>query len=164
MGLMTKQRLSPKPSNFTMKRRGVPSAIGRSNVLILCPSVTKNSGALEALYALYYLPSDYRLRIEGAGDFFLDEINKVLRDDALAERVEWSAEETAPLVPDATSPFALADVVVYGNARQLPDDTPAQTLVVFNLANRQTVPEDRRFVVCPNEPEALATAILRVTQ
>jgi len=133
--------------------------------LILCPTATRSSGVLETLYALYYLPQSYRVRVEGQSDLLLEEIYKLFRDDAVAERIEWNAGGTKQEESGTASPFSLADVVVYGNVRaELPDVSP-QSLVVFKLAPRKAnVEEDHRFTMTVSGPEALASAILQVTR
>lgn len=140
----------------------------RDSILILCPTATRSSGVLEALYALYFLPDAYRVRVEGRSDLLLEEIYKLFRDDALATRIDWSVDDidySPQEKAGEASPFSLADVVVYGNAQAAAADAPSQSLVVFNLAARQPgIEEDHRFTVCPSSPEALASAILQVTR
>lgn len=120
---------------------------------------------LETLYALYFLPKSYRVRVEGQSDLLLEEMYKLFRDDSLAERIDWSVDDVGQERSHTTSPFSLADIVVYGNARTATPDMPAQSLVVFSLAARKaTAEEDHRFTMCLSGPEALASAILQVTR
>lgn len=133
--------------------------------LILCPTATKSSGVLETLYALYYLPHTYHVRVEGKSDLLLDEMYTLFRDDAVAARIDWHATDEGQEKHEPASPFSLADVVVYGNARTASPDMPAQSLVVFNLTTREPLAEeDHRFTTCLSAPEALASAILQVTR
>jgi hypothetical protein len=146
------------------RRLPVATAVVR-DFLILCPTATRSSGVLETLYALYYLPKSYRVRVEGQSDLLLEEMYKLFRDDMVAERIEWNAEDIEREKSQLASPFSLADVVVYGNARTATPDSPAQSLVVFNLAARKDMTEeDHRFTLVPSGPEALASAILQVTR
>ncbi len=133
--------------------------------LILCPTATRSSGVLETLYALYYLPKSYRVRVEGQSDLLLEEMYKLFRDDSVTERIDWNAEVVRREKLSKASPFSLADVVVYGNARTATPDSSAQSLVVFNLAARKDVADEgHRFTLVPSGPEALASAILQVTR
>lgn len=141
-------------------------SLAQKTFLILCPTATRSSGVLETMHALYYLPPAYRLRVEGQSDLLLEEMYDLFRDDALATRIDWHAESNVTGKQSETSPFSFADVVVYGNARPSSADTPAQSLVVFNLAAREEAAddEDHRFTISPSSPEALASAILQVTR
>lgn len=154
----------------TKKRRQLSAGtrFATGEILILCPSATKNSGVLETLYALYFLPANYRVRVEGKSDLLLEEIYQLFRDDTVAARIDWNVEnaeyqEKGKLQP--ASPFSFADVVVYGNTQVVEPEMLPQSLVVFNLAARTVDPqEDRRFRVCQSAPEALASSILQVVR
>jgi len=124
---------------------------------------------LEILYALYLLPTSYRVRVEGESDLSTEEIYALFRDDMMAKRIEWNVEDTQYANQEKSwlaSPFSFADVVVYGNARQITPDVEvsAQSLVVHSLAPRKVSAEERRFTICASDPEALASAILQVTR
>jgi hypothetical protein len=148
----------------TTRKPLVSTAVVR-DFLILCPTATRSSGVLETLYALYYLPKSYRVRVEGQSDLLLEEMYKLFRDDIVAERIDWNVEDLEQEKSRPASPFSLADVVVYGNAQTATPDSPAQSLVVFNLSARQAAAEvDHRFTLVPSGPEALASAILQVTR
>jgi hypothetical protein len=157
-------------SSVLVKQRSMTQVPVAANVvkdfLILCPTATRSSGVLETLYALYYLPPSYRVRVEGQSDLLLEEMYKLFRDDSVAERIDWSTDDTKKEKPNsAASPFSLADVVVYGNAQTVTPEAQVQSLVVFNLAARKDVTEeDHRFTLVSSDPEALASAILQVTR
>ena len=133
--------------------------------LILCPTATRSSGVLEAMYALYYLPPTYRLRVEGQSDLIAEEMYQLFQDDTLAARIDWNADPDRTEMPVAASPFSVADVVVYGKARPTTIDAPSHSLIVFNLSDTEpTAEEAHRFTITSNSPEALASAILQVTR
>jgi hypothetical protein len=146
------------------------AARATEDFFILCPGAAKNSGALEALYALYYLPKNYKLMIGSTGRSDAvthSKLHDLVAQEALASRIMFDTQDIATEagLSSKASPFSFADVVVYGNDDPVFADTAPQSLVVFNIADGQVVPQgEHDFTVCESTPEALASAILRVAQ
>lgn len=133
--------------------------------MILCPTIAENSGVIEALYALYYLPQSYKLLISVTGmssELLYERIRKIAHDDSLIDRVTFK-EKTG--VPQAASPFLAADVVVYGSSDPVYTKGTPQVIVVFDIASKlSSVDGSHNFAVAASTPEAVASAILAVAR
>ena len=133
--------------------------------MILCPSVAENSGVVEALYALFYLPRNYKLTISATstnGKAMYRKIRELVRKESLTDRVILT-EETG--LSETASPFSCANVVVYGNSDPAYTKEAAQSIVVFDVASKMSSVDGRHnFAVAATTPEALASAILTVAR
>lgn len=130
---------------------------------ILCPASARQSDMLAALYALQYLPADFKLMMSlPSNEARRKEAQNFITETKLTSRVV--TEKTG--LPETVSPFSFADVVVYGNATPAVDENmPAHSLVVFNIAASEAARRDgSAFTVCASNPEALASAVLQVTR
>jgi len=133
--------------------------------IILCPAVAENSGVLEALYALYYLPYSYKLMISATGaknKTTYRRVCELIYKESLTDRVVLT--EGAG-VSETASPFSGANVVVYGNSDPIFAKETAQSIVVFDIVSKLSDAEGHHnFAVATNAPEALASAILTVAR
>jgi len=133
--------------------------------MIFCPAVAENSGVLEALYALYYLPRNYKLMVSATGaksKAMYQKVRELVRKESLTDRVILT-EQTG--LPETASPFSCADVVVYGNSDPAYSRDAAQSIVVFDVASKMSnVEGEHNFAVSATTPEALASAILTVAR
>jgi hypothetical protein len=146
------------------RQNDVPSKTTR-DFTILCPAVAENSGVIEALYALYYLPRNYKLMISATGAKSKEMYRKVrelIRKESLTDRVILT-EQTG--LSGMASPFSHADVVVYGNSDPAYTQEAAQSIVVFDVGSKLPGAEGQHnFAVATTAPEALASAILTVAR
>lgn len=133
--------------------------------MILCPAAADNSGVIEALYALYYLPQNYKLLIAAVSvksKAIFERVREIMRSEQLKNRVIF--KDITGLSNTAT-PFAYANVVVYGSSSPEYRKHTPQSLVVFDLASKiSSVNGSHNFAVATSSPEALASAILRVAR
>lgn len=137
----------------------------KKDFMILCPSVSENSGVVEALYALFYLPRNYKLVIAAAGvrsKATYRKVREFVREESLKDRVMLT-EKTG--LSETASPFLSANVVVYGNSNPMFAKETAQSIVVFDVASKlSSVGGRHNFAVAATTPEALASAILTVAR
>lgn len=139
----------------------------KKDFMILCPAVAENSGVIEALYALYYLPQHYKLLVAAVGaksKVAIDRVHDIMRAESLGNRVTIKEEPAGS--PEKVSPFLDANVVVYGSTNPLYLQQSPQALVVFDIASKLTNQNGSHnfAVAATGSPEALASAILRVAR
>jgi hypothetical protein len=134
--------------------------------MILCPAVAENSGVIEALYALYYLPQNYKLLITTVGvksKALFERIRDIMGTDSLKNRVIVRGEMGKQ--DGSLSPFLDANVVVYGSSDPMYSKDSPQSIVVFDIASKlMSLNGTHNFAVASSTPEALASAILRVAR
>ena len=147
------------------RRLGGVRENGGKDFMILCPTVAENSGVLEALYALYYLPLRYKLLIAAVGEkseAAFNRVRDIIRTELLSDRV--IIRDISGL-PGTAIPFSDANVVVYGSSDPMYAKHSPQTLVVFDIASKITSANgSHNFAVAKSSPEALASAILQVAR
>ena len=133
--------------------------------MILCPAAADNSGVIEALYALYYLPQNYKLLIAAVSSkskAVFERVREIMRSDSIKNRVVF---KDAAGLSKVTAPFLDANVVVYGSSDPMYNKSSPQSLVVFDLASKISgINGSHNFAVATSSPEALASAILRVAR
>lgn len=139
----------------------------KKDFMILCPAAAENSGVIEALYALYYLPQHYKLLVAAFGaksKAVVERVGEIIRAESLTSRV--IVKDDLSGLPDTASPFLDANVVVYGSSDPWYKPESPRTLVVFDIASKLTNANgSHNFAVAnSNSPEALASAILRVAR
>lgn len=151
----------------TETRRASIKNIDKRDFVILCPRAARGEGAAEATQALLYLPHNYKLII-ASDDMHYDEIIKTVANKSAktSKFIQTSLATEKTGLPAEAAPFSFADVVVYGGPGPLLTGSAKQSLVVFNISagRRSTRNGGHDFRVCDSTPEALASAILSVTQ
>lgn len=150
-----------------MQRVGGPYGTkATSDFIILCPVVAESSGAIETLYALYYLPPNFKLLISKVGiksKELFQRIRDIMGTDAIMNRVlvqdEAGTTETGSLFSSA------ANVVVYGSSDPMYTKDAPQAIIVFDLASKlMSVDGKHNFAVASSNPESVASAILHVAR
>jgi hypothetical protein len=146
-------------------RRSSTQSNGEKDFMILCPAVAENSGVIEALYALFYLPQNYKLLISAAGaksKTLYAKIKNIIRSESLMNRVVLQ-EETG--MSEMAAPFLEANVVVYGSSDPMYIKDSPQAIVVFDIASKlMSLNGNHNFAVATSTPESLASAILSVAR
>ena len=150
-----------------MRRYDSSLADSKKDFMILCPAAAENSGVIEALYALYYLPQNYKLLIAAFGlksRVVLERVREIMRTESFTNRV--IVNEKPAGLPGAASPILNANVVVYGSSDPWYKPGAPRALVVFDIASKLSILNGNpNFAVASsNSPEALASAILRVAR
>ena len=140
--------------------------VAQRDFMILCPTIAENSGVLEALYALYYLPHHYKLvisAVEAKSKELHERIRAIVQvEESFMNRVIIQTEAG---LSGMTSPILNADVVVYGSSDPVYAKSSPQSIVVFDLASKlKSLSGSHNFAVATSTPEALASAILKVAR
>ncbi|HUS26146.1 MAG TPA: hypothetical protein VMY99_02250 [Nevskiaceae bacterium] len=136
----------------------------RQEFLVFCPAITKDSGALEAVEALYYLPNNYKL-VFGTDALAEDaamykQVVAWAKQSWLMDRVRFDKKTG---MSDVASPFSFAGAVVYGHANQAPVGAAAKAITVSGSTHSAIAKNDHGgFTVSSSSPEAMASAILKV--
>jgi len=124
---------------------------------LLYPSATGNGNLAEAMHALYYLPANYKLIVLSNA---LSRDVMSMAEGSLMDRVRF---ETGAGLSNGTSPFSYAGAVIYDGADPKAADPATPTVVVSQDASKDIEADGRNgFTVSAGNPEALATAILRI--
>lgn len=145
---------------------GTNEAKKTKDFMILCPMVAENSGVIEALYSLYYLPPNFKLLISRIGvksKELFERINEIMNTEAIVNRVliqdETGTTETGSLFATA------ANAVVYGSSDPMYTKDAPQAIIVFDLASKlMSLDGQHNFAVASNNPESVASAILQVAR
>jgi hypothetical protein len=139
---------------------------GKQYFMILCPAAAENSGVIEALYALYYLPQHYKLLITAVGaksKAVIERVREIMRSESLGNRV--TLKDEAAGLSETAPPFLDANVVVYGSKDPIYKKEGPHALVVFDITSKLTsLDGNYNFAVATSSPEALASAILHVAR
>jgi hypothetical protein len=146
------------------KNRSDPKGKPR-NFMILCPTVAENSGVIEALYALYYLPQRFKLLLRTVGvkdEALFAKLRALISGESLRDRVTILGKQVGAL--QTAPPFAYADAVVYGRSDPMYTESSAQSIIVFDIASKRPAGGAHNFAVSQSTPEALASAILKVAR
>lgn len=126
---------------------------------VLYPSATGNGSLAEALHALYYLPTNYKLIVLSNAP---SREYTSMTDSTLVNRVRF---ETGAGLSNAASPFSYAGAVIYDGADPEASKGATPTVVVSSNASKDIEANDRKgFTVSSGNPEALATAVLRIAR
>lgn len=123
---------------------------------VLYPSATGDGSLAEALHALYYLPTNYKLIVLSnalSRDFMS------MAEGSLMNRVRF---ETGAGLSNGASPFSYAGAVIYDGADPEASKGVTPTVVVSKDASKdiETNGYDG-FTISAGNPEALASAVLR---
>lgn len=153
------------PSTTGKKQLNSSRYLGASDFIILCPVVAENSGAIEVLYALYYLPPNFKLLITKVGiksKALFDRMCEIMSSDAIKNRILVRDEAG---MPETASPFSSANVVVYGSSDPVYAKDAPQAIVVFDIASKlMSCNGSHNFAVASSNPESVASAILKVAR
>lgn len=135
------------------------TADAQQDFWLLYPSATGNGNITEAMHALYYLPANYKL-IVLSNALSRDFMSKA--EGSLMNRVRF---ETGAGLSNGASPFSYADAVIYDGADTDAAKTATPTVVVSQDASKDIETNERNgFTVSAGNPEALATAVLRIAR
>jgi hypothetical protein len=139
--------------------------LGTKDFIILCPVVAENSGAIEALYALYYLPPNFKLLMTKVGirsKVLFERMRDIMGTDALKNRV---LVQDGSGMTETASPFLTANIVVYGSSDPMYTKDAPQAIVVFDIASKMLSYNGKHnFSVAASNPESVASAILQVAR
>lgn len=133
--------------------------------MILCPVVAENSGAIEALCALFYLPPNFKLLMTKVGiksKVLFDRMREIMSNEAIADRI-FVQDGTG--ITGTESPFLSANIVVYGSSDPMYTKDAPQAIVVFDIASKMlSFNGTHNFAVAASNPESVASAILNVAR
>lgn len=114
----------------------------------------------DALHALYYLPENYKLVV--LTDDAMSEQEKLSTHEDLMDRIKF---ETKTGLSDKTSPFFLADVVIYDNDKPGASDSKSPMIIVTEKTTDKPLSSSwNGFTVPAGNPEALASAVLNIAR
>jgi hypothetical protein len=126
---------------------------------LLYPSATGNGRLAEAMHALYYLPANYKLIVLSNA---LSRDFAAMSESSLINRVRF---ENGAGLSNGTSPFSYADAVIYDGADPEAGKAVTPTVVISQDASKDIETNNRNgFTVSASNPEALATAVLRIAR
>lgn len=126
---------------------------------LLYPSATGNGSLTEALHALYYLPTNYKLIVLSNA---LSRDVTSMAEGFLMDRVRF---ETSAGLSTGASPFSFAGAIIYDGADAKAVGATTPTVVVSQNADRDIESDSHNgFTVSAGNPEALATAVLRIAR
>jgi hypothetical protein len=144
---------------------GGSEQFGTDDFMILCPVVAENSGAIEALYALYYLPPNFKLLITKIGiksNVLFDRFREIMSTESIKDRV---LIQDGAGMPGTASPFSTANVVVYGSSDPMYTKDAPQAIIVFDITSKlKRFDGNHNFAVASSNPESVASAILQVAR
>lgn len=123
---------------------------------LIYPSDTESDNLAQAVHALYYLPANYKLVASAAGvsaDFI------ARAHDSFLDRVRFETDT------QEGSPLSYVGAIIYGDANDKTTPTGQPTVVVSQGASKAIeVNGQKGFTVLAGNPEALATAVLRISR
>jgi hypothetical protein len=126
---------------------------------VLYPSATGDGSLNEALHALYYLPTNYKLIVLSNA---LSRDFTSMAEGSLVDRVRF---ETGAGLSNGASPFSYAGAVIYDGADPEATKGVTPTVVVSKDASKDIETNDNNgFTISAGNPEALATAVLRIAR
>jgi hypothetical protein len=126
---------------------------------VLYPSATGDGSLSEALHALYYLPANYKLIVLSNA---LSRDYMSMAEGSLINRVHF---ETGAGLSHGASPFSFAGVIIYDGADPEASKGVTPAVVVSKGASKDIETNDNNgFTVSAGNPEALATAVLRIAR
>lgn len=144
---------------------GSSEQLGTNDFIILCPVVAENSGAIEAIYALYYLSPNFKLLITKVGiksQVLYDRIREIMSTESIKNRV---LVQGGVGMLETASPFSSANVVVYGSSDPMYTKDAPQAIIVFDIASKlMSFNGKHNFAVASSSPESVASAILQVAR
>lgn len=118
-----------------------------------------DEGLREAVHALYYLPDNYKLvvlnNVAARADFM------AWAEQGIIDRIEFEEKETSP---EGASPFSFAGAVIYSGAHPNFATEKTPMVVVSEGAADITSNDHHGFTVAAGNPEALATAVMRIAR
>jgi hypothetical protein len=130
----------------------------------------KGDSLAQTIHALYYLPENYKLLVLNGA------ISKAAMtagqriDQSIMSRIRFEEDEsqhqTGTLFHTQASPFSVADAVIYNGSIE-PNVATARTpmvLVSDMVTEDIATNEHHGFTVAAGNPEALATAVLRIAR
>lgn len=129
------------------------------DLLVFCSSDDSGSDLSQAVHALYYLPESYKLVVLGNNH---DSGMSMMpwADKAISDRITFS--ETGMSSEAETSPFSYAKAVVYDDKSSA---VFARALAPkVELMHGEATADDNAYHVESGNPEALASAVLKVTR
>jgi hypothetical protein len=135
----------------------------RDNLLFFCPEDDNGRGFEEMVGALYYLPSSYRLIVL---NHITSQENEIMpwADKKIMDRIEFEKEGLSE--KEMTPSFSNNGIVVHGgneceDAKVNKSNVPQ--VVISDTADDIASDHHNGFVVGADNPEALASAILRIS-
>jgi hypothetical protein len=135
------EKMTVQTDNQAM-RTSVRGRSAKQDFVIVYPSAVEGELA-EAVYALYYLPQNYKLVVltDVANQA---EVRRIAEDVALTDRVSFEGDQP---VSDRMAPLSFADVILRGDDESFSSSVQRQISMAAN-----------------HSPEALASAILRAAR
>lgn len=130
-------------------------------LLYFSPS-TSGASLREAIHALYYLPQNYKLLLADRTDIE----NDVVANWAMQNIMNRIRFEDEGLSQDEASPFSYADAVIANSTTDPAFAHSVAPLLVVNDDSQSDIAYNERhgYNVRANNPEALASAILRIAR
>lgn len=126
---------------------------------LLYPSATGNGGLAEAMHALYYLPANYKLVVL-SNAFSRDFMS--MAEGSLINRIRF---ENSAGLSNGASPFSYAGAVIYDSTDLTASQGATPTVVVSQEASKDIETNELKgYTVSAGNPEAIATAVLRIAR
>lgn len=123
--------------------------------VMLYPSAAQDASLDQAILALYYLPPQFKL--------------KVLTDTPLAQQFSFSDHDAvrSRIIIESSANAGLStvsrvDALVYGENTPVKSESTMPCVVISDSTDRLLTANEHRFTISSNNPEALATAMLRI--
>lgn len=135
---------------------------GSEDVLFLCSSQAEEQDVAQAVHALYYLPQNYKLVV-------LEDQTQThpmsWADESIKGRIEYKTNDKTELSEaNQAAPFSFADFIVSDEKSKgiFRACSAPQLRIDQNVS--AVAPEKHGFRVPMGNPEALASAIMRLTR
>lgn len=125
--------------------------------VILYPSNAQDASLAQAILALYYLPPQFKLKV--LTDAAAAQTLSFAGHDAVRNRI--SIESGAASGPTTLSTI---DALVYAENMPVRSESKMPRVVISSSAEKSLISEEDSFTISANNPEALASAMLRISR
>ena len=144
---------------ITTSMAGVRKTDTQQDFWLLYPSANGEGSLTEALHALYYLPANYKLVVLSNA---LSRDIMSMAEGSLINRIRF---ENGAGLSNGASPFSYAGAVIYDSADQDAVKGATPTVVVTQGASKDIESDEQNgFTVSAGNPEAIASAVLRIAR
>jgi hypothetical protein len=151
--------VSPLGTQATTNIAEEPAAAQAKDFLLFCPSASDDSEVMNAIHALYYLPSEYKLVVM-KNSSIVDGRKMAEGNEHLMDRILF---ETDTRAPGETPSFSYANAVICNDVDSAHSKVDAPHIVISDAINDVIEGRDSNSYTVPaDNPEALASAAMRI--
>ncbi len=133
------------------------TALSDKDFVMLYPSNAQDASLAQAILALYYLPPQFKLKV--LTDSSLAQQLSLNGHDAVRERIIVESPEATGL-----STISRIDAIVYNENMPVHSESKMPRVVISDSADDSFTAAENSFTISANNPEALASAVLRISR